>query len=75
MFRGSERPELDFAQGRWGIVPARECSSGEACRVEQAFGERSRHFYHVPAADRSAGKSVRPELAAHGAERVAEGEV
>ena len=43
------RPELDFAQIRWGFVSAWECSSGEACRVEQAVGERSGDFYHVPA--------------------------
>src|SRR4051812_34525350 len=41
--------ELDFAQIRWGFVSAWECSSGEACRVEQAVGERSGDFYHVPA--------------------------
>ena len=41
--------ELDFAQIRWGFVSAVECSSGEACRVEQAVGERSGDFYHVPA--------------------------
>src|SRR4051812_22528188 len=41
--------ELDFAQIRWGFVSAWECSRGEACRVEQAVGERSGYFYHVPA--------------------------
>jgi len=41
--------QLDFAQIRWGFVSAVECSSGEACRVEQAVGERSGDFYHVPA--------------------------
>ena len=40
---------LDFAQFRWGGVSAGECSSGEACRVEQALSERSGDFYHVPA--------------------------
>jgi len=43
------RTELDFAQDRRGCVSAGECSSGEACRVEQALGERSGDFYHVPA--------------------------
>ena len=42
-------PKLDFAQFRWDGVSARECSSGEACRVEQALSERSGDFYHVPA--------------------------
>ena len=37
-------PKLDFAQFRWDGVSAGECSSGEACRVEQALGERSGDF-------------------------------
>jgi hypothetical protein len=43
------KPKFDFAQIRWGFVSAWESSSGEACRVEQAVGERSGDFYHVPA--------------------------
>jgi hypothetical protein len=31
------------------VFPQGERSSGERCRVEQALGERSGDFYHVPA--------------------------
>jgi len=47
--QGLTASELDFAQFRWDGVSAGECSSGEACRVEQALSERSGDFYHVPA--------------------------
>ena len=45
----ADASQLDFAQIRWGFVSAWECSSGEACRVEQAVGERNGYFYHVRA--------------------------
>src|SRR5688500_2296919 len=67
--------QLDFAQIRWGFVSAWECSSGEACRVEQAVGERSGDFYHVPALAGCLKESVLPELSAHSAAGVTESQV
>ena len=46
---GATSYQLDFAQSGCRDVSAWECSRGDARRVEQALGERSGNFYHVPA--------------------------